>query len=58
MTNIVRLKQKYSQYARISDWDQLCLDLLQVFLIKLIINVIFKFESDQQADKDDVMKCG
>lgn len=40
------LKQKHGgSYQRISDWDRITNEIVQIFMVKLMINLVFKYKS-------------
>jgi hypothetical protein len=48
------LVEKYGvNYSRLKDYDQIAYEIFQVFLIKLLLNMLLKFSSRDQLKRQD-----
>lgn len=51
------LKQKHgNHYQKIGDWDRISNEIVQIFMIKLIINMSEKYASPEARHQEDAFK--
>ena len=52
--NIAVLKKKYPAYAsRMADYDQIGQEIIQVFLIRLLTNMVFKYKLTNPIHREE-----
>ena len=52
-------REGFCQYwTRISDYDHISFDVLQVFVVKQIVNMVQKFKSYDEANRKDALLSG
>lgn len=57
--DVASLMQKYGQnYQRLKDYDCFAYEIFQVFLIKLLLNMLLKFSNRDQAKRADAFLSG
>lgn len=47
------LKEKVTNYARISDYDSMSYEIIQIFVFNLLINILFKYRSSKVEKRMD-----
>lgn len=55
MMSIAEQKKRFQQYARINDYDTIVSEVIQVFIIKLIINLVVKYRSEDDKERRDAL---
>ena len=55
LTFCADLKSKFQNYNRIADFDNIAFEIIQVFILNLIINIYNKYRSTKELKRKDAI---